>query len=74
MRVRWIGRVDRTQELVRLFSVLWGRCPSDPGHRCRLSFGLRPRWFSWGRAYGEWVLTIAGLRLHYRGDSRGVFV
>ena len=74
MKLRWIGRVNRREKMVRVCSVLWGTHPKDGGHKRRLSVALWPRLFKFWREYDAWFLTIAGVRVHFKKNDRGVLV
>lgn len=74
MKFRWLGRWNRAQRLYRMFSVLWGTDPRDAGYMRRLSVSLRPALFSFHREFRAWFLTVAGVRLHFKSDTRGTLV
>jgi hypothetical protein len=74
MKIRWIGRYDPTCRMLRLMRILWGRHPRDPGHQNAISTAVRPALWSFHRECDGWLLTVLGVRLHYKRHPRGVLV
>lgn len=69
LRVKWVGRYDPSARMVRLGRIMWerGTIGDGEGYSAKLSLALRPVLFGWSRtAYPEWMLTVAGLRIHYQ--------
>jgi hypothetical protein len=79
LQLRWIGRLDRSARIVRLLRLTWwvqDWSPREKGYK--LTVGLRPRLLEVNReerseANGEWILTLAGVRLHWRRSVGGRF-
>lgn len=74
VRVRWIGRYDPGNRLLRLVRVMWEHGQAgNGGYSVKLSLGLCPTLFRWLREGDGWLLTVAGIRLHYRRSYGGRF-
>ena len=75
-RVKWVGRWDAGNQLLRLCRVMWtvGQPGDGKGHSVKMSLGLRPSLFRWCRENDGWLLTVLGVRLHLRRSFGGRFV
>ena len=74
-RVKWVGRLDRGNRLLRLFRVMWsvGQVGDGKGYSAKFSVGLRPTLFRWRREGDGWLLTVLGIRLHMQRSYGGRF-
>lgn len=77
-RTRWkrVMRYDPGNRLLRIGRVMWerGTVGDGQGYSVKLSLGLRPTLFRWLREGDGWLLTVAGVRLHYRRSYGGRIV
>jgi hypothetical protein len=73
---RTILRYDRRNRLLRLARVVWQRgiAGDGTGYSSKLSLALRPAAFAWRREWDGWLLTVAGVRLHYQRSYGGIQV
>ena len=73
LRARWIGRWDGCGRVLRLTRVMWerGTVGDGRGYSAKLTLGLRPKLFERGEEGCGWLLTVAGLRLHYQRSYGG---
>lgn len=76
MRVKWLGRWDARNRLLRLFRVMWerGQVGDGKGYSVKLSVGLGSTLLHWRRESDGWILAALGVRLHYRWSYGGRFV
>jgi hypothetical protein len=60
--------------MVRLFRVMWtrGTVGDGKGYSCKFSVAVRPTLFRWRRELGGWLLTLAGVRLHFDRSYGGI--
>lgn len=74
MTIKLIGRWDSGIKLLRVARLSWNAEPKQPGFGTQLSLGLRwNKLFGYVRGYREHILTVCGVRLHYRTASGGRF-
>lgn len=73
---RTVLRRDPSQRMLRLARVVWrrGTVGDGRGYSASLSLALRPALFSWRTEYSGWLLTVAGVRLHYQRSYGGIQV
>jgi len=77
MRTKWVGRYDPRARMLRVCRVMWerGTVGDGKGYSAKLSLALRPVIFGWKRtSYPEWMLTVAGIRIHYQRAYGGIQV
>lgn len=74
MRLKIVNRYAPTERTYRLCRFLWER--GTRGERgwysAKFSVALRPSLFHFGTGYGEWFLTVLGVRMHYQRAYGGV--
>lgn len=74
MTMKWVGRYDRDNHVLRLTRWTWTRGEvGNGGYSAKLTIGLRRTAFMWQREFGGWLLTILGVRLHYCRSFGGLF-
>jgi hypothetical protein len=75
MRIRSIFRHEPCARIYRLFSVTRniGTVGDGTGYSEQFTVGLRPQRFSFFREHGGWILTICGVRIHYKRSYGGIF-
>jgi hypothetical protein len=76
LAARFVLRRDRHACLFRVARAVWQRgvVGDGRGYSSSVSLALRPSLFSWRKEWNGWILTIVGVRLHYRRDYGGVQV
>lgn len=65
-------RYDSHNKLFRVGSLLWDK--SRPGHRYKLTLGLRAKWFVWAPQHDGFFVVLAGVRLHFKHHPYGGLV
>ena len=74
MKAKIVLRWDRTRNTFRLFRVLWTRgvVGSGSGYSAKLSFALKPSLFHACFRFNDYLVTLFGLRIHYRRSYGGM--
>jgi hypothetical protein len=75
MKLKTVFRWDRAARLLRLCRLnrTVGRVGDGKGYSSKTSLALTPRLFSFRRDFGEWILTVLGVRLHHVRSYGGIF-
>lgn len=75
MRIKRVMRYDPTARLFRVVRVMWeqGVVGDGKGYSVKMSLGLRPQLWSWHRESDGWILTLLGVRVHWRKSYGGRF-
>jgi hypothetical protein len=64
---KWVNVYDPSLTMFRVCRLVWTRGKwGEGGYDACLSLALRPALFSFHREYEAWLLTICGVRLHYK--------
>lgn len=71
--LRWIGRIDPRERIVRLWRLTWwkGTPGYDGGHSTKFTLALSAKPFGFSRGWREWILTVFCLRLHWQRSYGG---
>lgn len=73
---RFVLRPARRERLFRVARAVWQRgvVGDGRGYSSSVSLALRPALFSWRKEWDGWLLTVAGVRLHYQRSYGGIQV
>ena len=77
LRYKTVMRRDNIQEFLRLWRIMWERgTPGDgKGYSAKFTVGLIKKAFAYQRdARTDWIVILAGIRLHYSRSYGGTFV
>lgn len=75
MKIKSVFRYDRESSMLRLFRIVGERGSTGfGGYSWKLSAALRPALFRFNRELEGWILTVLGLRIHYKRSYGGRFV
>lgn len=76
MQFKRVMRYDSRQKLYRLGRFLWscGKVGDGKGFSVKFSIALSRALFQFRRDRNEWLLTLFGVRLHYRRAYGGWIV
>jgi hypothetical protein len=74
LRFKRVMRCDSRQRMLRLCRWVWQRgvVGDGQGYSSKLSLALRPAPLSWHKERDGWLLTVAGVRVHYKRSWGGI--
>jgi hypothetical protein len=76
MKFKWVGRVDSTQKILRMFRLMWTRGTVGDGHgySSKLTMALDWKPFGFHREWCEVFVTLFWLRFHVQRSYGGTHV
>lgn len=69
MTIRYIGRWDNCDEVLRLVRIVWGK----PALSRKLTVALRPKFVAMDDLANGWDVTLLGIRVHWARSRGGMF-
>lgn len=76
MKFKWVGRIDSTQKILRLFRLMWtrGTVGNGYGYSSKFTLAMSRKPFGFHREFREVFLTIFWLRFHLQRSYGGIHV